>query len=312
MRIRKRTGFTLVELLVVVVIIAALVALLLPAILGARARARLAQCTDHQRQLATAILNYETAKDQLPGYVDSFAGTGNLSWTVIILPYMERSDIWDRVREGNLPAPGATTLRIPEFLCPSAGRTEEFCPLDYVVNCGIQDGTTFPVPDPNEPNGIKWTSEGAQFGLFFNKDVVNFPNQPSTRITVRTDKLPDGATKTLLLSENLQATFFIPYDNSNNLREVWEQDVGMLYSAEPGECGVSNDLIVPVNQCRQDLTPFPRTNPPVRYARPSSFHPDVVVAAYADGHCDNLSTDTDYQVYQQLMCPDDAATKLRD
>ncbi|MFN5313598.1 MAG: type II secretion system protein, partial [Planctomyces sp.] len=55
-----RGGFSLIELLVAIVIIAILMALILPAIAGARSRAQVAQVTSDITQLDNAIAKFKS------------------------------------------------------------------------------------------------------------------------------------------------------------------------------------------------------------------------------------------------------------
>lgn len=59
---RRKPGFTLVELLIVVAIIAILIALLLPAVQAAREMARKSQCQTNLKNLTLAALNFESAR----------------------------------------------------------------------------------------------------------------------------------------------------------------------------------------------------------------------------------------------------------
>src|SRR5690348_13036033 len=129
---RRRLAFTLVELLVVITIIGMLVALLLPAVQRARERGRQLTCLNNMKQIGLATFNYDSSKGQVPGLTQfikrgnaeyanvgydpttrrfkivstttatpptqsQLQGIAGFSWATMILPQLERSDIWDQI-----------------------------------------------------------------------------------------------------------------------------------------------------------------------------------------------------------------------
>ena len=69
---RQHSGFTLVELLVVITIIGILMGLLIPAVNAARETARKSQCATNMKNLALAGVQHDVQKNALPGFIQSF------------------------------------------------------------------------------------------------------------------------------------------------------------------------------------------------------------------------------------------------
>jgi prepilin-type N-terminal cleavage/methylation domain-containing protein/prepilin-type processing-associated H-X9-DG protein len=276
MAFRNRGGFTLVELLVVITIIGMLVALLLPAVISAREAARRAQCVNNQKELSSALLQYESAKKHFPGYVNNFgeqwngntfvgAQVRNLSWMAVCLQYLGREDLWKQCRDNY--AAGLFRVHIDQFTCPSDQPPEDLA-TSYVANCGI--------------SGV----DGPAYGVFH--DHMNY--SPQERTLVSAANIPDGAQSTVLISENTSATEWTA---------VTERDIGMIWWDAANTCRRINGGLNNLAGCNAaDL------------ARPSSLHSGGVVVSFCDGHQQFVREDIGYHVYQHLMTPDSRAANV--
>ena len=338
MALQNRKAFTLVELLVVITIIGMLMALLLPAVLSARSRARQTQCTNRQQELGKALLQYEIAKGHLPGYVNSFGpptqvNTQGLSWVIMVFQYLGEGDLWKKWRDPNVALANKVTegnndfaaVSLPALVCPSDDPTQTAAPLSYVVNCGLSDYGLLSVPisddvaalvallgtDVRAANAV----QDAAYGLFFDHTLL--PAGDRTRVML--DRIPDGTQHTIMLSENIQASQWAPTNASVAApwppREPRQLDVGMVWWTDlpPGTVAAANDGRM-INGEKDKVLTYPGDYagapgavPPNlgRYfARPSSNHPGGAVVTFADGHTAFQSEDIEYNIYQSLMTPE--------
>ena len=302
---RKRRAFTLVELLVVIVIIGMLVGLLIPAVLAAREAARQTQCMNNQKELSSAVMQYELAKDRLPGYVNTVDANApddvriQVSWATVLLPYLGRTDLWRLWRDGNLID---GNVFIKQLVCPSNAPSSIVAgspPLSYVINAGLID--TFPTSGRNTTSDSRLlpVSElSRDGGSLVPREAYNgtchylLTNQSGSlgglTVSVEYVSSHDGAQNTLLLAENLiEKSWAVnpeiitpsPMSSEKAWGFCWEWATDL------------NDENTGLNKWRID-----------RHI--SSNHPGKVIVSFCDGHQYQLSNNIHYRVYQHLMTPD--------
>jgi prepilin-type N-terminal cleavage/methylation domain-containing protein len=350
----QRTAFTLVEVLVVIGIVGLLAAVLLPAILSARNSAHRTECINNQRNLALAIINYESVQKKFPGYRNGQAIDKNGNWQVTgwvfpLLPYLENQAVYnahgihgtdqDRGRDPDITVEG--------MICPSdiAARAKTRAgpqtAMSYVGNVGqIDTRASQIVPGDWRTNGI-----------FLNRFPYDESGDP-VRIELVTAKYvagADGLSKTLLLSENADAGFWVesveptvgfawepslvegrPQPKSllrinENTGQVWSTLVAQSTAAGPpiGLCCLmcgQRPLIPPRTSIPLPIDPPAAgpVSPPIvdsvqhlsQFTRPSSYHSGGVIVAYSDAHVQFLREDVAYEIYCALMSPNGAASTL--
>jgi len=183
----KRRAFTLVELLVVIAIIGILIAMLLPAVQGAREAARRSQCLQHLAQLSGAVQNYELAHEVYPpgtidkqGPIHSIAKGDHRNWIVHILPYLDEANAYRHidqtvgVYDPKNAAVRALTIRALE--CPSEALDSQDVPASNYA--AVHHDVEAPIDANNH-------------GVFF------------LNSRIRLDEITDGTSHTLFLGEKL-------------------------------------------------------------------------------------------------------------
>jgi prepilin-type N-terminal cleavage/methylation domain-containing protein len=127
----RNTGFTLVELLVVISIVGVMAGLILPAVQNSREAARSLQCKNNLRQLGLAVnLFHENYGYFPPGRImprpddppEISCGGEETTWPVYILPFLEQTALrqeWSVFNKWYEHDEKILDTRLPVFLCPS-------------------------------------------------------------------------------------------------------------------------------------------------------------------------------------------------
>ncbi len=113
-------GFTLIELLTVVAILSVLMALLLPALRGAKGRANTVSCASNERQIGVGFNAYLVDNTGYYPYLTRWLVNGETpSWYAALSPYLGYSTNGMASGSQDWVAGALTTCRVKTLLCPS-------------------------------------------------------------------------------------------------------------------------------------------------------------------------------------------------
>lgn len=191
-------AFTLVELLTVIAIVALLLAVTLPAIQRAREAARRLACLSNVRQIATAVLNYESTNLRYPSPGDTVCQENGvcvphkgkqLSWIVRMLPFLEEQPLYDQFDMGRSvfdQGPSNPAAAQPEALLCASGNALGRIFVDEKYSNNVPLG---------KANYAAWTSP------YHMELHALFPGAVSGTEGIRAERVTDGLSKTFMISE---------------------------------------------------------------------------------------------------------------
>lgn len=291
----RRTGFTLVELLVVMAIIALLVAMLLPAIQNVRESGRRTQCLNNLHNLLIAAINYEGVHGALPsGWITDNVEKCNIALTVtqpIQLPIanQQRTNLtdfsistewgWHSLLLSQLEERNLT----PNFLLSKNDSVNQsnWNNIQTVIGTYICPSATLPGA---RPNSLAYTTYRGNLGYWPipNEDPPPPPPYngsfgPNSQVNLGRD-FPDGTAHTIVFGEALYG--------------FWGDALSC--------CARFRDDYATPTYFDQYWSSRDACNQSTHYFGFGSYHPEVSHFAYADGHQGAVSRNVDRLVLQAI------------
>jgi prepilin-type N-terminal cleavage/methylation domain-containing protein/prepilin-type processing-associated H-X9-DG protein len=274
-----RTGFTLVEVLVVIAIVGLMVALLLPAVQAARESSRRLHCAGNLKQLAMACHNYEDVHGTLPigiprmydadPALNFFAESQSIF--VSTLGQLDQQPLFNAVNFSRsvFASANATIL--------ATGLEVLWCPSDPSIRMEVE----YPLFEDPFKEKIRFSSYAGCTGTWY-PDLSDFPDPMNSARTdqingvftanrgVSFAEITDGTSQTMLLSERAHGLL-----TGDDIRfwHWWADAVSM---------DTKFWTIFPLNPFRK-IPDTPETYSSAYTSAASSFHANGAYLAFADG-----------------------------
>jgi prepilin-type N-terminal cleavage/methylation domain-containing protein/prepilin-type processing-associated H-X9-DG protein len=299
MKTAIRKGFTLVELLVVIAILSTLMGLLLPAVQNAREAARRNSCSNNLSQLSKAVIAYEGKTSALPSWKNKFPNTAvsgtYTSWTIPILPNIERTDIYQSLKSGSPPASGPLNVPYLEILqCPSSPvQANGPASTSYAANIGSGQ-TLAPITTSN----AQAKGDGALVDAIPVTTVSG--SYAGARTSLDVISTADGTATTLLLAEKCSAlvTSQAPWGAIFADSSSFDWSAGNSYPV----FGIPGSSFSDTSMAYSGALVNPTSAAAVgTYGLPSSTHSGGIMAVFCDGHVQFVKDGIASYTYAQLV-----------
>lgn len=288
-----RSGFTLVELLVVVAIIGVLAALLLPAVQAARESARLASCRNNLKQIGLALHSYHAQHSAFPEGARMHARSGrkSIGWHVLVLPHLDQRPLYAEIApdaDGGARFHAENTVA-PTYFCPTAEPPSD-------SSADLESANYVGVAGAGQTRK-DWPVEEVACGIVATDGVLHMQGE------VNTADIADGTSHTLAVGERS----IYKTDEPWSLGAVWYKSGG---SQSPTSACVAaaKHVIWPINAIESGRVHYIRNSDAPEELRKvlgnelafGSLHPGGAHFAYADGSVHFLHESLDLVAYRQL------------
>jgi prepilin-type N-terminal cleavage/methylation domain-containing protein/prepilin-type processing-associated H-X9-DG protein len=301
-----RSGFTLIELIVVMAIIGILAGLLLPAVQAAREASRRASCQNNLRQLGFALQHFEGVYKVFPASGWTTSGPGNpagkhVGWRSLILPYIEQAGAqqlydfsqhwWDGTN--------ATVAAVPikTFQCPSVpARLDVMSAAAHPPRPSMMFANPIAPTDFEAIMGVQPASINAHLGSALYSDSNRYSVMHRNSTTRMVD-IRDGTSRTIMVVECGARPLVYRGGRaesslSNDQGIGWADSEG-AFSLDGARVDGSAEGCGPAGGCatamnaKNDNEPF-------------SFHPGGGNCLFADSHVDFVQESIDLRVFSAL------------